>query len=129
MNDDGRLAGNRASVTKFYAFNFNQGNRLQLVGADLRQLVSEENKGCWPGQQLFGSWLAKGQRQAFSEAGCTPPQIAAVTGHKSLRKIEHDIKAASQIGLADAAIATLLKTEREQKLASPEGWLANSGDK
>jgi len=55
MNDDGRLAGNRASVTKFYAFNFNQGNRLQLVGADLRQLVSEENQGCWPGQQLFGS--------------------------------------------------------------------------
>ena len=60
---------------------------------------------------LFGHWLA------------------AVTGHKSLREVERYIKDAAQIGLANAAIATVSKTETEQKLANPEGRLAKSGDK
>jgi hypothetical protein len=35
------------------------------------------------------------------------PKVAAVTGHKSLREVEHYIQDAAQIGLADAAIATV----------------------
>jgi integrase len=73
--------------------------------------------------------LRKAAARRLAEAGCTVPQIAAVTGHKSLREVERYIQAASQIALADAAIATVLETETEQKLANPEGRLANSGDK
>jgi integrase len=65
--------------------------------------------------------LRKAAARRLAEAGCTAPQIAAVTGHKSLREVELYIKDAAQIGLADAAIEIFLKTEPEQNLSNPKG--------
>ena len=73
--------------------------------------------------------LRKAAARRLAEAGCTAPQIASVTGHKSLREVERYIKDAAQKGLADAAIKILWKTETEQNLANPKDRLANSGDK
>jgi len=73
--------------------------------------------------------LRKAAARRLAEAGCTAPQIAAVTGHKSLREVERYIKDAAQIGLADAAIATVSETKIEQKLSNLEGQLDKTGAK
>jgi len=43
----------------------------------------------------------------LTEAGCSASQIAAVTGHKSLREVERHVAAASQMKLADDAMAAI----------------------
>ncbi|MBT3371982.1 MAG: tyrosine-type recombinase/integrase [Rhodospirillaceae bacterium] len=73
--------------------------------------------------------LRKAAARRLAEAGCTAPQIAAVTGHKSLREVERYIKDAAQIGLADAAIATVSRTETEHKLSNLDGRLDKFGSK
>jgi len=72
----------------------------------------------------FGNWFrdccteaglphcsAHGLRHAagrrLAEAGCTPHQIAAVTGHRSLKEVERYTRAAEQRRLAQAAIGAL----------------------
>ena len=59
--------------------------------------------------------LRKAAARRLAEAGCSASQIAAVTGHKSLREVERYGQAAAQIALADAAIAAVVTTEPEQK--------------
>jgi integrase len=66
--------------------------------------------------------LRKAAARRLAEAGCSAPQIAAVTGHKSLREVERYIQAAAQMKLADAA---LLRTEPEQEVANLEDRLAS----
>lgn len=73
--------------------------------------------------------LRKAAARRLAEAGCSASQIAAVTGHKSLREVERYTQAAAQITLADAAIAAVARTEPEQKLANLLERLAKSGDK
>jgi integrase len=48
--------------------------------------------------------LRKAAARRLAEAGATPHQIAAVTGHRSLEEIERYTKMAAQRGLAAAAI-------------------------
>jgi hypothetical protein len=43
----------------------------------------------------------------LAEAGCSPHQIMAITGHKSLKEVEVYTKAAGQKGLAKSAMARL----------------------
>lgn len=65
---------------------------------------------------LFRSWcdaaglhdcsahgLRKAQARRLAEAGCTAPQIASITGHKTLAEVQRYIEAAEQSRLADAA--------------------------
>ena len=52
----------------------------------------------------------------LAEAGCTPHQIQAITGHKNLQEVETYTKAVDQLRLAESAIA---------KLANPSTGLAN----
>lgn len=73
--------------------------------------------------------LRKAAARRLAEAGCSASQIAAVTGHKSLREVERYTQAAAQIALADAAIAAVARTEPEQKLANQPERLAKRGDK
>ncbi|MBL8550042.1 MAG: tyrosine-type recombinase/integrase [Hyphomonadaceae bacterium] len=69
----------------------------------------------------FGDWFAKAARAAglkkrtahglrkaaarrLAEAGCTSKQIAAITGHKTLREVERYTEAAEQERLARDAM-------------------------
>ena len=58
-------------------------------------------KGCSP------HGVRKAAARRLAEAGCTAHQIAAITGHKSLREVERYTQAAQQKGLAIAAMAKL----------------------
>jgi len=54
--------------------------------------------------------LRKGMCRRLAEAGCTAHQIAAISGHKTLREIERYTKAADQQRLAVAAMETIQRT-------------------
>ena len=43
----------------------------------------------------------------LAELGCTAPEIMSITGHKSLKVVEHYIRQANQIVMAERAIARL----------------------
>jgi len=82
----------------------------------------------------FGNWFADCVREAgvtkgcsahglrkacarrLAEAGCTPHEIAAVTGHRSLREVERYTRAADQVRLSDSAIESL----RDRKVKKNE---------
>lgn len=55
--------------------------------------------------------LRKAAARRLAEAGCTPHQIAAITGHKSLREVERYTKAVNQELLAGQAMESLGKME------------------
>jgi integrase len=81
---------------------------------------------------LPGQCTAHGLRHAagrlMAERGCTPHQIAAVLGHKSLRMAEHYSKAAEQAKLARAA-ARRMRPNYEPEVANLGTRLANDGKK
>ena len=58
--------------------------------------------------------LRKAAARRLAEAGCTAHEIAAMTGHKSLREVEHYTRAADQARLAKAAMAKTVLTPGEQ---------------
>jgi integrase len=51
--------------------------------------------------------LRKAAARTLAEAGCTPHQIAAITGHRSLREVERYTRAADQARLAEVAITKM----------------------
>jgi integrase len=53
--------------------------------------------------------LRKAAARRLADAGCTTHQIAAITGHLSLKEVERYSKGANQARLAEAAIATLTR--------------------
>jgi integrase len=78
--------------------------------------------------------LRKAAARRLAEAGCTEHEIAAITGHASLREIVRYTKAADQKKLARAAIDKVSSPKSEQKLSNLHDGLtiraknqANSG--
>jgi len=67
--------------------------------------------------------LRKNATNELFDAGCTTAQVASVTGHKSLRMLEHYGKGRSQKTLATAAVLNMWapKTERERENSRAEG--------
>jgi integrase len=59
--------------------------------------------------------LRKSAPIRLANAGCTAHEIAAITGHRSLREVEHYTRAADQERLARQAMARM---EREQELSN-----------
>jgi integrase len=55
--------------------------------------------------------LRKAQCRRLAEAGCSAPQIASISGHKSLAEVQRYIEAANQGKLAQAAIRQLRGNE------------------
>jgi integrase len=51
--------------------------------------------------------LRKAACRRLAEAGCTPHQIAAISGHETLREIERYTKAASRKAMAAQAMAVM----------------------
>lgn len=70
--------------------------------------------------------LRKAAARRLAEAGCTPHQIAAITGHASLKEVVRYTQAASQKSLAVDAMA---KIKTETPSGQPFSRLATSGEK
>src|SRR6516165_5774008 len=62
--------------------------------------------------------LRKAAATRLANAGCSVNEIAAITGHTSLREIAHYTSAADQGRLARQALSRQLGSEGEQKLSS-----------
>jgi integrase len=60
--------------------------------------------------------LRKAACRRLAEAGCSANEIAAISGHTSLREVARYTAAASQVHLADQALDRLARAEREQNL-------------
>ena len=73
--------------------------------------------------------LRKAACRRLAEAGCSANQIAAISGHKSLREVTRYTSAADQERLADDAIQALAGAEREQKVANQRNRLAKTSNK
>jgi len=63
--------------------------------------------------------LRKAACRRLAEAGCSANEIAAISGHASLREVARYTAAASQVHLADQALGRQLRAEREQNLPNP----------
>lgn len=50
----------------------------------------------------------------LAEIGCSAPEIQSITGHKSLKQVEHYIRQANQELLADRAITRLYDSQRNK---------------
>ena len=70
--------------------------------------------------------LRKAAARRLAEAGCSTHQIAAITGHKTLKEVERYSREANQKRLADDAFDLLGKTEPEQNLSNFSDWLDKS---
>jgi integrase len=71
--------------------------------------------------------LRKAACKRMAEAGCTVHEIAAVTGHKSLKEIERYTREVDQARLAGQALERQLRAEREQDLSSLATRLDKNG--
>src|SRR5258708_30938904 len=60
--------------------------------------------------QCSAHGLRKAICRRLAEAGCTPMQIAAITGHKSLQLVNHYTAARDQALLARAAMKSITGT-------------------
>jgi integrase len=61
--------------------------------------------------------LRKAACRRLAEAGCTVHEIAAISGHQTLREVERYTKAADQAKLAQAAMARTKAAEQKQGAA------------
>lgn len=102
---------------------FNSGHLTYIVTKD-GDPYSARGFGNWFNDSAQAAGLEKGRtahglRKAaarrMAEAGCTPHQIAAVTGHKTLKEVERYTRAAGQKALAGSALAMIASgTDAEQ---------------
>jgi integrase len=74
---------------------------------------------------LSAHGLRKAALSELAEANCTVHQIAAISGHASLKEVQRYTKAADQKRLAAAAMEARLKNKRGTKLANLRERLAN----
>jgi integrase len=86
-----------------------------------------EAAGIAPGLSPHGLRKAAGRRLA--EAGCSPHQIKAVLGHKSLREVERYTADANQRRNALAAMRQLIGTQTEPILSSAPADVSSAGVK
>ncbi len=74
--------------------------------------------------------LRKARAHRLAEAGATPHEIAAVTGHATLAEVERYTRAAERAGMADSGFAKMgSRMNREQNLASHPTRFAKSDHK
>ncbi|HEY8596652.1 MAG TPA: tyrosine-type recombinase/integrase [Devosiaceae bacterium] len=75
---------------------------------------------------LSAHGLRKAVCRRLAEAGCTPNQIMAISGHKTLGEVERYTREASRVGLANSAFDVLARvsgggddgSDREQNSAN-----------
>jgi integrase len=67
--------------------------------------------------------LRKAACRRLAEAGCSANEIAAISGHASLKEVARYTAAAEQTRLASQAMARRLGAEHEQNLPNTQTWL------
>jgi integrase len=67
-------------------------------------MVSRTVRCCWIAPLYGAHGLRKAAARRLAEAGCTEHEIAAITGHASLREVQRYTRAADQTRLAIATI-------------------------
>ena len=76
---------------------------------------------------------AQGPRKAaarrLAENGCTASEIAAITGHRTLKEVSRYTQAADQWTMAEAAMKKMGGTQPEQNSSNPENRLDKAGAK
>lgn len=70
--------------------------------------------------------LRKAAARRLAEAGCTPSEIMAITGHKNLSEVTLYTASADQARLADEAMR---KVEKRTKMSNPDRPVRQSGRK
>jgi integrase len=64
--------------------------------------------------------LRKSMCRRLAEAGCTPHEIMAISGHKSLAEVTRYTEAASRAPLAAGAMRTIAKLKRRTQNGKPD---------
>jgi hypothetical protein len=64
---------------------------------------------------LFSAGLRKAAARRLAEAGCTAHEIAAITGHESLKEVARYTKAVDQRRLAEVAMGKVWSKARGSK--------------
>ena len=75
---------------------------------------------------LSAHGLRKAACRRLAEAGCSANEIAAISGHASLREVERYTRAADQARMARNAMA---RTEQQHRLANPVAESGKPGEK
>jgi integrase len=82
-------------------------NGRPLKRAALTRLMRSAIKSAGLSSRCVSHGLRKAAARRLAEAGCSASQIAAITGHKTLKEVERYTKAADQKKLAKAAVSKL----------------------
>lgn len=69
---------------------------------------------------LSAHGLRKSASRRLAEAGCTPHEIAAITGHKTLKEVTRYTAAANQRALAEAGLAKQVAAESARTTVKPK---------
>lgn len=81
--------------------------------AALTRLMRSAIKSAGLSSRCVSHGLRKAAARRLAEAGCSASQIAAITGHKTLKEVERYTKAADQKKLARAAMGKVPNAGRE----------------
>ncbi len=73
--------------------------------------------------------LRKAASRLLAEAGCTPHQIMAITGQKTLAEVERYTRAAAQKKLAASAMELMPARLGAQSFPNPHDGLGNAAEK
>jgi len=101
-----------------------KSGQLVLLSTQLGQPFTAKGFGNWVSDAARKAGLPKGcsahglrkaAARRLAEAGCTAHQIAAITGHRSLKEVERYTRAADQRISAEAAMRKIQKTDPERK--------------
>ncbi|AZS20060.1 hypothetical protein CSW63_05020 [Caulobacter sp. FWC26] len=72
--------------------------------------------------------LRKSAAVRLADAGCTPHEIMAITGHRSLKEVQRYTAATNQRANAEAAMKKFRRTDSDQKLSNRSKKLDKKGD-
>ncbi|WP_022695872.1 tyrosine-type recombinase/integrase [Ponticaulis koreensis] len=145
---NGRLEYTQQKTSEFVSVPILGELRVEIDAMPKTQMLFVETEyGQQRSAKAFGNWFreklnnagigkefsAHGLRKAcavrLADAGCTAPQIQAVTGHRTLKEVQRYIDAADRARGADQAFLRLYGTDGEHNLANHQNRFANSDAK
>ena len=115
---------NAAAPSEHLVFLLNERGQAFTARGFSKWFVKMCERAGLPGLSAHG--LRKAACRRLAEAGCSANEIAAISGHASLREVERYTRAADQARMARNAVA---RTERQRGLANPVAESGKPGEK
>lgn len=84
----------------------------------VKAVVDDEGKRLLP-DDLSPPGLRKATCRRLAEAGCSPHEIMAASGHQTLAEVTRYTVAANRLHLAERAVAALEQKETRTKVVKP----------